>query len=365
MLGREHGTCLNVRSARMRPGSARGCRYDNQMIGRRPQLAGMLSVLVVPRITAAQGKRRPRLAFFVPVFPEGVISETGGDPSYRIIFKELRQRGYEEGRTIDVERWSARGDPASYPELAREIVRSQPDVIYTVDTGQVQALLALTTTIPILAQNVSLVDAGLVESFSRPGRNVTGFSAAFSGLEFAMKRLQLLRDAVPSASRVALLMRRAPWDSDPARQFRAEASRIGVTMIGALLDDSVQPADYRRAFAAMAEQRIEAVWVSEASYNYVYRDLIVDLALGSRLPAITGWRMATERGGLMSYAVDSAWLAHMMADLIVRVLQGEKPADLPLRSPDKFEFVINLKTARALGIIISPAVLYRADEVIE
>ena len=335
MLGREHGTCLNLRTAKMPAGHSPvrrgGYRCGDRMIRRRHQLAAMLSVLIAPYIAAAQDKRRPQIAFFVPVFPEAVISETGGDPAYRIIFKELRRRGYEEGRTIDVERWSARGDPARYPELAREIVRSQPDVIYTVDSGQVRALLAFTTTIPIIAQNVSLVDAGLADSFSRPGRNVTGFSPAFSGLPFVLKRLQLLREAVPTASRIAVLTQRTPWNSDYSHQFREAASRMGATMVGALLDDPVQPAEYRRVFAAMPDQRIEAVWVPEASHNYVHRDLIVDLAIDSRLPVITGWRVATERGGLMSYGGDLAWLAHMMAELIARVLQGEKPAEIPLR----------------------------------
>ncbi|HJQ60340.1 MAG TPA: ABC transporter substrate-binding protein [Vineibacter sp.] len=315
---------------------------------------------------AAQDKRRPRLAFFVPVFPEGEISETGGNPSYRAIFEELRRHGYEEGQTIAVERWSARGDPARYPELAREIVRTQPDLIYTVITSQAKALLVHTTTIPIIVQNVDLVDAGLAASFSRPGRNVTGYSPAFSGIQLLMKRLQLLREAVPTVSRIAVLMPNAAWDSDSVREFREAASGTGATIVAALLRDPVEPEEYRRVFAAMPDQRIDAVWVPEFLPDiFVHRHLIIDLATGGRLPAVTGWRDATERGGLMSYGADRTAMGRMMADLIVRVLRGEKPADMPLRSVDKFELVINLKTARALGLTIPPTLLVRADEVIE
>jgi putative ABC transport system substrate-binding protein len=324
------------------------------MIGRRQELAAMVSVLVAPRIAAAQDKRRPRLAIFSVYAPAAVVSETGGDPNYRIIFKELRQRGYEEGRTIDIERWSARGDPSRYREIAREIVRSQPDIIFTFETGQVQALLAFTTTIPIISQNVNLVDSGLANSFSRPGRNVTGLSPAYNVVQLWIKHFQLLREAVPSASRVAVLTLRTDWESDSTHQFRAAASGMGASLVGALLDEPVQPAQYRRAFAAMSDQRIEAVWVSRNTDNYVHRDLIVDLAMDHRLPMTTPYRAATERGGLMSYSQDPASFSRMMADMIVRVLQGEKPENLPLRSPDKFELVINLKTARALGITIPP-----------
>jgi putative ABC transport system substrate-binding protein len=334
------------------------------MIGRRHQLAAMLSTLVAPRLAAAQERRRPRLAIFAPVFPEAELSEAG-DPLYRIIFGELRRRGYEEGRTISVERWSARGNPARYAELAGEIVRSQPDVIYTVNNGQVRALLAFTTTIPIVAQNANLMDAGIAESFSRSGRNVTGFGVTFSGLEFVLKQLQLLREAVPTASRIAILGRRTAWDSDIGRQFREAASRTGANVVGAPMDEPIGPAEYRRVFAAMPEQRVDAVWVGDFPANYVHRHLIIDLATDSRRPVITSWREATGRGGLMSYGGDLAWLGRTSADLVVRVLQGEKPADLPLVSGHKWELVVNLKTARALGLTVPPAILARADEVIE
>jgi putative ABC transport system substrate-binding protein len=324
------------------------------------------SSAVWPLGAAAQDKRRPRLAIFASVLPETEMSETR-DPAYRIIFEELRRRGYEEGRTIDVDRWSARGDVARFPELAREIVRSKPDIIYTgPNLGQVQALLKVTTTVPIVAQGADLVASGLADSFSRPGRNVTGLSGTFSALQLDLKHLQLLRDVAPTASRIAWLLRRSFWEeADHARQLREAASRMGVTLVRAMLDDPFQPADYRRAFTAMPDQRIDAVCTGNAVYNYGNRDLIVDLAAEGRLPTITGWRVATERGGPMSYGPDFAWGGLTIADFIVRVLQGEKPADIPLRSADKFELVINLKTARVLGITIPPAVLLRADEVIE
>ena len=131
------------------------------------------------------------------------------------------------------------------------------------------------------------------------------------------------------------------------------------------MDEPIQPAEYRRASAAMADQRIDAVWVPLLSIHYVHRHLIVDLAADRRLPAITFWRDATERGGLMSYSLDLAEAGRIGADMSVRVLRGEKPADMPLRSLDKYEHVINLKTAKALGLTIAPILLASADAVIE
>jgi len=316
-----------------------------------------------PLIAHAQSGRLPRLAIAGTVTPESDMVENT-DRWWAAFFGRLRHFGYEEGRTLIVDRWSARGNTARFPELAREIANSQPDAIYCGATAMAQALQRATTNIPIVLAGPNLVESGLADRVSRPGRNVTGLSAAF-GLQLSVKRLELLREALPAASRIAILMPRSNWDLIDAHQLREAAPRLGASAIGALLDDPVQPPQYRRAFSAMPEQRIDAVFVHDRTENGVHRRLIIELARDNRLPVITPWREATELGGLMSFGMDVTEGARVSVDYIVRVLRGEKPADMPVRLIDKHEFVVNLKTARELGIVLPPAILARADEVIE
>ncbi|TXL70865.1 hypothetical protein FHP25_32620 [Vineibacter terrae] len=335
------------------------------MIGRRA-LAAMLAALAVPRMAGAQTGRLPRLAIFAmtTTSPEADITENASR-NFSGLFSELRRLGYEEGRTLIVERWSARGEIQRYPALARDVAGTKPDVIVTFSPLPAQALQAATATIPIVVSGSSLVQAGLADSLSRPGRNVTGVSAAFGAGEIDSKGLELLREAIPAATRIAYLAPHAYWDSVYGRPVREAASRLGVTLIATLLDDPVQPPAYRRAFATMPDLRIDTVLVAGSPENFFHRQFIVELATASRLPTINSFRDIAEVGGLMSYGIDTREQGRLIAGYIVRVLRGEKPADMPIRLMDRLELVINLKTAKALGLTIPPAILARADEVIE
>ena len=303
-----------------------------------------------------------RLAIVVPAGNVAVLAETG-HPAFRVLFQELRQRGYVEGTNLDVSRLSADGQAARYAELARDAVATRPDVIYAIGTGMTRALQDATTSIPTIAFTGDPIAAGLVLSLARPGGNLTGFSDD-AGAEVLAKRLELLRQAMPGASRVAVLAPRSAWESRWGHALREAAPKLGVT----LLDTTLGPAsetEYRRAFAGMARQWTDAVYVGDQAENYANRRLIVELAARARLPVVYAWRDAVEAGGLMAYGVRFGDVYRGVAGYIDRILTGTPPGELPYQQPTRFELVINAKTARALGRTVPPAVLARADEVIE
>ena len=323
----------------------------------------MFAILAVRRVAVAQIGRLPRLAIVATTPPESDISATGSR-YFRALFSELRRLGHDEGRTLIVDRWSARSESQRFPTLARDVVITKPDVILASGgTDLARALQAETTTIPIVVSAVGLVEAGLADSLARPGRNVTGVGAVFG--DIGVKGLELLREAIPTATRIAYLGTRIEWDNVAARPYREAAPRLGITLIPMLLDDPLQPSAYRRVFAAMPDQRIDAVMFVGLLQNLAHRQLVVELAAASRLPTIASLRDVTEAGGLMSYGNDLGDWARVVGGYVVRVLQGEKPANMPIRLLDRLELVVNLKTARTLGLTIPPAILARADEVIE
>jgi putative tryptophan/tyrosine transport system substrate-binding protein len=209
------------------------------------------------------------------------------------------------------------------------------------------------------------VASGLVANLSRPGGNITGFSIAPSD-EILGKQLQLLREAAPNASRVAFLAPRRPGEEDRwHRVARAAGERLGLTLVFALLDSPLQEPEYRRVFGAMAAERVQALFVPDYMEHFPSRRVIVELARRDRLPAIYPYREFVDVGGLLSYGVNNADLFRQVAGYVDRILKGANPGDLPYQLPTKFELVINLKTAKALGLTIPPSLLPRADEVIQ
>jgi putative ABC transport system substrate-binding protein len=330
---------------------------------RRAHLAALLGTLAAPRGVAAQPARRPRLAILSPATDDRDIAETGASVHYRGFFAELRQLGFVEGLTLVVERWNAKGETARYAALARAIVDRQPDVIYTPGRLAAQALVAATTRIPIVTAAGQPVLSGLAESLARPGRNVTGVATTFN-TELWAKRLDLLREAVPATRTVAILTPRLFWETN-AGGVRDIAPRLGVTLIGAVLEGSIQAEAVRRAFDSMVEQRVEALIAVDAPELAPYRELIVELSAARPWPLMGPYRNYTEAGGLMSYGIDEGELGRLLAGYVARVLRGEKPAEMPIRLMDKFQLVVNQRTAKALGLTLPPAILARADEVIE
>jgi putative ABC transport system substrate-binding protein len=299
------------------------------------------------------------------VFPAlQTVAEVANDGTYTSVVAELRQLGYVEGRNL-IDRYAGGGRTGQYADLARHVVHLKPDLIFAVSAPMLFHLKAATTTIPIVAfSGGDPVQQGLVASLARPGANITGFSN-LPGKEFQGKYLELLREAIPGASRLAFLVPQRLWDGLTARSLREEAPRSGVTLVGQLLGDPIDEVEYRRTFAVIARERVHAVVIGHYTENIRYRQLIVDLATEKRLPATGFGRVFTEAGGLMSYGADDSDRPHNAAGYIDRILRGAKPGELPYQMPMKFELVINLKVAKTLGLTIPASFLLRADQIIQ
>ncbi len=317
-----------------------------------------------PLAAAAQAPGKVyRLAILSAASPIADMTATK-HPHFKSFFEELRRLGYVEGRNVAVERRSAEGDARRLPALGREVVAFKPEVIFADANRSAEAVKAATTTIPVVALVVDPVDFGFAVSLVRPGGNITGFAVA-AGPEIIGKRIELLKQAVPSASRMAALWPRGWWEGRVGDVFREAAKRAGLPPVDAPLDTPVGEAEYRRAFAAKVRDRVDLLYVTAASENSVHRRLIAALAAEARLPAIYFHREAAEAGGFMAYASDFIDLYRRAAGYIDRILKGANPAELPFQQPTKFDLVINIKAAKALGLVIPPSLLGIADEVIE
>ena len=322
------------------------------------------SLLAAPLAVEAQEMGKVyRIALVNPVRPVVEMTE-GGHQVYRVLFAELRRLGYVEGKNLLVERRSGGGRTERYAELAREVVQLRPDVIYANSTQLVQAFKSATTTIPIVGTTDDPVASGLVASMARPGGNITGF-AMNAGDEVLGKYLELLRETMPKVSRVGFLLRRAFWEGRIGRVMRDAGQRLGLTVVGAALFDPIQEPEYRRVFAAMALDGVQALVVGADAENLVHQRVIVEMAAQHRWPAIYPYRNFADIGGLMSYGFDIADVWATAAGYIDRILKGANPGELPYQQPTKFELVINGKTAKTLGLTISQPLLLRADEIIQ
>jgi putative tryptophan/tyrosine transport system substrate-binding protein len=330
---------------------------------RRRDFAIGLSLAAAARpVWAQQPVNQHRIAIVRPAGPITLISDTG-IRAYQAFFSELRRLGDVEGQNVIVERYSGEGRPEAFADLAREVVSRRPDVIVVSSDEIARAASAAADTIPILVwTGGDPVRAGLVKSLARPGGNITGVIVN-AGNEIYGKSLQLLKEAVPTASKVAFL--EMSTNRENVAQSLAEPSReLKVSVVDMLLPEST-PAEIRRVFAELAQDRPDVIMVHGEADFTAHRQLIVDLANKARLPAMYAWRDCVEAGGLMAYGADLAEVGRRMADDVHQILNGTKPADIPMYQPTKFEFLINLKTAKTLGLTIPPALLARADEVIE
>jgi putative ABC transport system substrate-binding protein len=275
--------------------------------------------------------------------------------------QSLRELGYVEGRNLVLkERWAeTRLD--RLPILAAELVRLEPDVIVASGAGAVRAAKHATQRIPIvIAGAADPLAEGLVTSLAHPDANVTGVSV-LAGRELEGKRLQFLQEVVPGLNRVAVIL-----DStsrlDPA-PLQAAARALGITLL--LSGETESPEEFRDTFTEMVRDRADAVYAPETPINAGQRRLIVELALKHRLPAIYGSREFIEAGGLMAYGPNFAELFRRAAIFTDRILKGAPPGDLPVEQPMRFELVLNIRTAKALGLSFSPSILLRADEVFQ
>ena len=276
----------------------------------------------------------------------------------------LRERGYVEGQNIAIEYRYTEGKQDRLAELAAELVSLKVDVIVVAGgVRPVRAAKNATKTIPIVMTGggIDPVEAGLVESLARPGGNVTGITNLTG--ELGGKRLELLKEAVPKLARVAVLY-------DPTGPSNVREVKEVLPVAARALGLTIQPWEVRRAdvfekvFAALNKQRPDGLYVSGGTLMNANRKRIADFALRTRLPSMYRSREAVDVGGLMSYGADNADSYRRVAYFVDRILKGAKPADLPVEQPTKFELVINLKTAKQIGLTIPPNVLARADRVI-
>ena len=272
----------------------------------------------------------------------------------------LRELGYVEGKNIIIEYRYGEGNSERLPEFVRELLNLKVDIIFVMGTPAVRAAKNATATVPVVTTSADPVRLGLVGSLARPGENITGLTNFTS--ELAGKRLELLKETVPQVSRVAVL-----WSSESASELAKKETEVAARSLGVELESAEvsTPNDIEPAFSLLKRKNAGALLVlrSPLIVNQIHR--VVDLAVKSRLPAIFDARGFVRLGGLMSYGANLADLDRRAATYIDKILKGAKPANLPIEQPTKFELVINLKTAKALGLKIPAHLLMEADRVIE
>ncbi len=319
---------------------------------RRNFLAGLGGAAAAwPRAARAQQPSR-RIAFVHSGIPAAKLSESGGVFWIKTFYEELRKLGYAEGTNLVVERYSAEGNTSRYASLAAEVVTRAPELIVANQNLLVKALTTATATIPIVGITTDPIAVGLVSTIARPGGNLTGVSVD-GGAGLNAKRLQILKEIVPTATRIAFVTSR-----------RQEVEALGVPIIERLLAE-VTEAGLSRVFDEMVREKIDAVLVSQGGDFLAHRTLIVGLAAKHRMPAMYPFRDYVDLGGLVAYAPDLGELAKRMAADVQQILNGAKAGNIPFWQPAKWEMVINLKTAKALGLAMPQGVLLQADQVIE
>jgi putative tryptophan/tyrosine transport system substrate-binding protein len=286
----------------------------------------------------------------------------GSRPSSYVLLQALRELGYVEGKNIAFETRYTEGKRDRFPALADELVRLKVDVLLASSTNEALAFKSATRTIPIVfTGSGDPVAAGLVDSLPRPGGNLTGFTTI--GAVLTGKRLELLKETIPKLSRVAVL-----WDPrDPNSEQQWKESQLSAQELGLQLHSlEVSSADkFDNAFREATKARCTAVTVTETPLTTSNQKQIADLAVKNRLPAVYARGDFVESGGLMSYGADRAEVFRRVASMIDKILKGTKPADIPVEQPTKFELMINLKTAKTLGLTIPPVVMMWAEKVIK
>jgi putative ABC transport system substrate-binding protein len=294
----------------------------------------------------------------VPTVGVLVVGAPGSEQFWRLFRKEMRELGYVEGQNIRFEFRSDEGKLDRLPELAAELVRLKVDIIVTWFTPAARAAKQATREIPVvMALAGNPVENGLVESLARPGGNVTGMSTV--GAELASKSVELIQELLPSARRVAALANAPdPFSKPFLEQIRLGGQATGVTIDAVMIHG---PEELETAFPAMEQKRTDAIIVQAS----LPAKRVAELALKYRIPGVGIIRAFVEEGGLMTYSAAQADMYRHAAIYVDKILKGAKPAALPVEQPTKFELVINLKTAKALGLSVPPSLLGRADQVIE
>jgi putative ABC transport system substrate-binding protein len=323
---------------------------------RRFVLTSLAGTFAEPLAAGAQQAREvPRVGFLF-------YGSAGLSPELDAFRQGLNELGYIEGQNVAVEYRFASGRLERLQEVATQLVALRPSVIVAPGTPAAVAAKQATGMIPIVFAGVAdAVGAGLVANFARPTANITGLTS--NSVQLGGKRLELLKSVVPKASRVAVLYN--PGDRSnvlTSNELQESAPTLGLTLKRL---EVRRPGEFESAFAAMSRWRTDALFGAAGLLTTGHRQALVNLAARTRIPAIWGERQFVESGGLMSYSADFYDQIRRAAAYVDKILRGSRPGDLPVEQPTKFELVINLKTAKALGLTIPPSLLARADQVIE
>ena len=325
------------------------------MITRRTFLCGLtLGAFSAPLVARGQPAAKIWRIGFIAVTHLLIFEE--------VFFRRLGELGYVDGQNLITERRYSEGRAERFPEFAAELVRLKVDMIIVTTTPAALAVKSTTKTVPVvLPTAIDPVAAGVVASLARPGGNITGLT--MQAPELVGKRLQFLKEAIPRLSRVAMLWNAAnPANARSWREAQDAARPLGVT----LQSQEVRgPTDFERVFAVMARERPDALLFQEDGLTLQHGGQTVDFVTRDRIPSMFGLADLAAAGGLMSYGPHAVDQWRRGAVLVDKILKGAKPADLPVEEPTKFELVINLKTAKALGLTIPPSLFLRADQVIE
>jgi len=325
--------------------------------------AVLLGLALVAAPLAAEGQPAGKIARVGFLVNNAPTHSPGVARLWDSIWQGLREHGWVEGQNLVIESRFSEGRFERFPGFAAELVRLNVDVIVASSPPAIRAAKEATATIPIVMVGVGdPVALGFVTSLARPGGNITGLTMS-PGEGFAAKRLQLLKEAVPGISRLATLINPAQPDHRPLSrelQVAAEALKLKLQILEVRTADELES-----AFEAAAREQANGLYLLGDPMFFRHRTRVLELAAKNRLPASYPFREMVEEGGLMSYGVDHFEHYRRAGAYIDKIIKGAKPADLPVEQPTKFELLINLKTAKALGLTIPPALLFRADHVIE
>jgi ABC-type uncharacterized transport system substrate-binding protein len=313
--------------------------------------------------SAQQPRKQHRLAFVHSGIPADKLTATAGPFWIRRFYETLARLGHVEGDNLVVERYSAEGHSDRFAALTAEVVSRKPDVIVSNLNALVKTFLAATATIPIVGITSDPLGGGLIASLARPGGNLTGVSVE-AGPEIIAKRLNIMKQAMPSVAKVTYLLANSRPKAIDSEAYHAATRQLGLALTESFLSQ-LDEAQLRRSFAEMAEQRMDAMLLDGSGSFLAFRALLVELAANTRIPVVYPFRDYVEQGGLMAYAPDLGELAERMANDVHQIFDGANPADIPFYLPNKFQLIVNLKTAKTLGIELTPTVVASADEVIE
>ncbi|MBR0831049.1 ABC transporter substrate-binding protein [Bradyrhizobium manausense] len=315
-----------------------------------------------PAVAKAQpSKRQRRIAV---VAPGRTIEELKTSSYYLTLYDQLAKHGFVEGQNLVIERYSGAGQLDGYADIARTVVSSNPDAIFTTANPMTLAMKGATRTIPIVTIVGDPLLTGIAASLARPGSNVTGITID-AGIDLHGKRLSLLRETRPDASRLVYLASSSAWKQPQAAAVREAAQLLKLALTHVDLGSIFNGAAYSRTVAQIEAARAELLLVSDEPEHLSNSKALIDVAAGTRLPAMYPFRDLAVAGGLMAYYRDLHDALRQAGDQIAQILDGENPAEMPFRQPTSFKLSINAKTAQEIGVVVPQTLLASADEVIE